>query len=119
MLSPIQSIYRALPGENVWSIRNSQNRILFGDLNINYSRGKIIFKSGLNKNYLTEVGFILVLERPCNTQRSALCDVVTLTSPADRLLQSTPFTQLLNNTPIADCSTICNQPHLQSVSQRI
>jgi len=41
---------------------------------------------------------------------------MTVTTSADRLLQSTPITQLLKNTPIADCSTICNQPYLQSIT---
>jgi hypothetical protein len=88
--------------------------MLFGDLNINYSSDKIIFKSGLNKKWLTEVGFILVLQSPCNPQSYARCDEVIVTRSADRLMQSTPITQFLNNTAIADCSTIYNQPYLQS-----
>jgi len=62
------------------------NRMLFTDHNINYSRGKIICKSGIDNKELTEVGFILVLERPFNTQRPTRGDVVTVTTSADRLL---------------------------------
>jgi len=91
--------------------------MLFGDLNIYSKRGKIVAKLFANldsiRNSLQNSDFILVLERPFNLQRSARRDVLTVIRSADRLLQSTPITQLLNNITNANCSTICNQPYLQ------